>query len=198
MGCRGNSARARTPCWRTHATDAANCCPNRAATLPLWRIAAMSIDVICPCRPLLLFDFLEGRGAKSQRCAGPVLGAGALVCFLLSKKNEGSRTPTGAGAEAPHPVTCLAVRSISGSPEMTAGSPAGAPLGALLRRSPYGVGPRFRRWRKACPPIVSRLPAGGRSTSGRSPDAARVPVASRQRGRRPSPRPGIAGRRLPD
>jgi hypothetical protein len=143
MGCRGNSARARTPCWRTHATDAANCCPNRAATLPLWRIAAMSIDVICPCRPLLLFDFLEGRGAKSQRCAGPVLGAGALVCFLLSKKNEGSRTPTGAGAEAPHPVTCLAVRSISGSPEMTAGSPAGAPLGALLRRSPYGVGPRF-------------------------------------------------------
>jgi hypothetical protein len=31
---------------------------------------------------------------------------------------------------------------------------------------------------------VSRLPAGGRGASGRSPDAARVPVASRQRGRR--------------
>ncbi len=33
---------------------------------------------------------------------------------------------------------------------------------------------------------VSQLLAGGHSTSGRSPDAARVPVASRQRGRRTS------------
>ncbi len=74
----------------------------------------------------------------------------------------------------------------------------GAPFGALLRRSSYGVGPRFRRWRKACPPIVSQLLAGDHSVPGRSPDAARVPVASRQRGRRPSTRPGIAGRRLPD
>src|SRR5437868_13934368 len=51
---------------------------------------------------------------------------------------------------------------------------AGAPLGALLRRLPYGIGPRFRRWCKACPSIVSQLLTGGRSTPGRSPDAARV------------------------
>src|SRR5256885_8253023 len=41
---------------------------------------------------------------------------------------------------------------------------AGAPLGAPLRRSPYGAGPRFRRWRKACPPIVSQLLADRKST----------------------------------
>ena len=44
---------------------------------------------------------------------------------------------------------------------------AGAPLDALLRRSHYGVGPRF----SAFAPI-SQLLAGGRITSGRSPAAA--------------------------
>ena len=71
---------------------------------------------------------------------------------------------------------------------------AGAPLDALLRRSPSGVGPRF----PAFAPI-SQLLAGGRSTSGRSPDAARVRTLRRfARGRRTSTRPGIAGRRLPE
>ena len=55
--------------------------------------------------------------------------------------------------------------------------PAVAPLGALLRRSHYGVGPRF----PAFAPI-SQLLAGDRCVPGRSPDAARV------RGCEPRPR----------
>ena len=96
-----------------------------------------------------------------------------------------------------------------------------AHLAALhLRRSPYDGGPRFRdRLRYAVKPgagspfwarasavtsraeaaRVSRLPAGGRSASGRSPAVARVrAVRQHARGRRTSPRPGIAGRRLPE
>ena len=62
---------------------------------------------------------------------------------------------------------------------------AGAPLGALLRRLPYGIGPRFRRWCETCPSIVSQLLAGGRCTSGRSPDAARVHAVRTARPRAP-------------
>src|SRR2546423_1786409 len=56
--------------------------------------------------------------SNSQRCAARLEGAGAPCRFPLPKI-EGSRAPTGAGAEAPHPVTRLAVGSISGSPEIT-------------------------------------------------------------------------------
>ena len=42
-----------------------------------------------------------------------------LWSFSALQKKRGSRAPTGAGAEAPHPMTRLAVGSISGSPEMT-------------------------------------------------------------------------------
>ncbi|MEA2872163.1 MAG: hypothetical protein QOH67_2139, partial [Hyphomicrobiales bacterium] len=38
---------------------------------------------------------------------------GAPLSISAPRKNEGSRAPTGAGAEAPHPMTRLAVRSIS-------------------------------------------------------------------------------------
>src|SRR5437763_16971563 len=98
---------------------------------------------------------------------------------------RGSRAPTGAGAEAPHPVTRLAVGPISGSPEITQAHDAGpgAPFGALLRRLPYGGGPRF----PAFAPI-SRLPAGDRCVPERSPAAARVrAVRQHARGRRPNP-----------
>src|SRR5947209_10206064 len=50
------------------------------------------------------------RGARVAPCLCP-----------LPQKMRGSRAPTGAGAEAPHPVTRLAVGSISGSPEITGG-----------------------------------------------------------------------------
>ena len=43
----------------------------------------------------------------------------ALRPFPLPRENEGSRAPTGAGAEAPHPVVRLASGPISGSPEIT-------------------------------------------------------------------------------
>ena len=50
----------------------------------------------------------------------PFEGARGLRLRLFPlQKNEGSRAPTGAGAEAPHPVARLAVEPISGSPEMT-------------------------------------------------------------------------------
>ena len=77
-------------------------------------------------------------------------GGGCPSSIFCSVKKEGSRTPTGADAEAPHPMTVLADRSISGSSARDDRplTGAGAPLGALLRRSHYGGGPRFRRWRK--------------------------------------------------
>src|SRR4051794_19369113 len=87
------------------------------------------------------------------------MGAGAPLSFSAPSKNEGSRAPTGAGAEAPHPVTVLADRSISGSPEITGGiahrraSRRSAAAFSLRRRAP----PLAARYRAA----VSQLLAGG-------------------------------------
>jgi len=86
-------------------------------------------------------------------------GAGCPWSFSAPEKNEGSRAPTGAGAEAPHPVTRLATRSISENAQRSpAGSPAGAPLDALLRCLPCGAGPRFLG-------ICAGQPAPGRRIS---------------------------------
>jgi len=75
---------------------------------------------------------------------------------------------------------------------MTAGSPAVAPLGALLRRSPYGGGPRFQQ--RALSAAISQLLAGDRSVPGRSPDAARVrAVRQHARGRRTNQGPELPG-----
>src|SRR3954469_10366086 len=76
-------------------------------------------------------------------------------------------------------------------------TPTGAPIGALLRRFPYGIGPRFQQ-RAFAPPSASSwqealVPPGGAPTP---PE--RVLCVQHVRGRRPSPRPGIAGRRLPE
>src|SRR5438552_1012276 len=58
---------------------------------------------------------------KSQRCAARFVAGRRMpfVHFPLPEKREGSRAPTGAGADTPHPMTCLAAGPISGSPEMT-------------------------------------------------------------------------------
>src|SRR5436853_7871993 len=89
-------------------------------------------------------------------------GAGNPLSMFCSQKMRGSRAPTGAGADTPHPVARLAVEPISGSPEITQAHDAGpgAPFGALLRRSPYGVGPRFRRRRHV--PADRQPTPGGR------------------------------------
>jgi len=62
----------------------------------------------------------RSRVKKSERSAARLLrGRGPLVSFRSPQKNEGNRAPTGAGAEAPHPMVRLASGPISGSPEMT-------------------------------------------------------------------------------
>src|SRR5947199_5316274 len=86
-------------------------------------------------------------------------GAGAPCLFRLPKENEGSRAPTGAGAEAPHPMTRLAVGSISGSPEMTGriadrrASRRSAAVSSLRHRAALSAA-RFRA-------AISQLLAGG-------------------------------------
>ena len=110
---------------------------------PLWEICPLDVGV-----SLRLFVASAPRSlssiVKSQRSAGPAqTGAGAPLSFS-APQNEGSRAPTGAGAETPHPMTCLAGEVAS--PDAGDRRPmtrAGAPFGALLRRSHYGVGPRF-------------------------------------------------------
>jgi hypothetical protein len=75
----------------------------------------------------------RGRGKASPPAW---TGARAAPHALPSpeKREEGSRAPTGAGAEAAAPGDLPRDRSISGSPEITDRErPAGAPLGALLR-----------------------------------------------------------------
>src|ERR1051326_3519441 len=100
------------------------------------------------------------------------------------------------------PVARLAVGPVSGSPETPAGSPTGAPLGALLRRSSLrrraalsgpARGFRLRRPFRLSGENLSQTAVAERPPSasswqgdiapGRSPDAARVPVASRTPGR---------------
>src|SRR5205085_2616395 len=54
-----------------------------------------------------------------------------------------------------------------------AGSPTGAPLDALLRCLPYGIGPRFQQRAYALPSASSWQED---IASGRSPDAARAPA----------------------
>ena len=170
--------------WLPHAPRA-RCVPlplaGRGTPLSLW------LDF----RPISLPIFHPAKAPPPGLMRAP----GCPLSISALRKNEGSRAPTGAGAEAPHPVTRLAVGPISGSPEITGPvTRAGAPFGALLRLSHASIGPRF----PAFAPI-SQLLAGDRCVPGRSPDTARVrAVRQRARGSRPSPRPGIAGRRLPE
>ena len=57
-----------------------------------------------------------------------------FVRFPLPEKNEGSRAPTGAGAEAPHPVARPRDRTdLRIAEDHRPVTQAGAPFGALLR-----------------------------------------------------------------
>jgi len=122
-------------------------------------------------------DFVAPRNDQRVVNAPPPVCVGLrepFVFFRSPKKMRGSRAPTGAGAERrtrgpPRGQTHLGIAR-----DHRPMTRAGAPFGALLRRSPYGVGPRFRRWREVSPPIVSQLLAGDHSIPRRSPDAARV------------------------
>jgi hypothetical protein len=107
--------------------------------------------------------------SNSQRSASPFKrGWVPLSLSSAPQKNEGSRAPTGAGAER---RTRWSVSRADPSPRTLRDdrpmTRAGAPFGALLRRSPYGVGPRFLR-RHAPPSAGSRqgivVPPGGAPT----------------------------------
>src|SRR5947209_19629720 len=119
MACRGNSARGDTPCWRTRATDAADYYPNRATTLPVWRIAAASIDVIFPCCPLLccsaFLDFGEGLGGQKPTLRRPVWRGRGPLCPSSAppEKNEGAERPQEPVRDAA-PLACLALTPIAG------------------------------------------------------------------------------------
>ena len=96
--------------------------------------------------------------SKSQRCAGPV-GRGRVprVCFPLPLKNEGEQNADRrwCGSAAPRwPVSrsSPSPRSLRDHRPVTQ---AGAPLGALLRRSPSGAGPRFQQRAYALPSASS-------------------------------------------
>jgi len=110
---------------------------------------------------------------------------------------EGSRAPTGAGAEAPHPVTLLAVGSIS---ENAQRSPANDGGRRASRRSAAAFSLRRRAALSSMAQRAHRssakLLAGGRSASGRSPAAARVrTVRGSARGRRTGEGPELPGAR---
>ena len=134
--------------------------------------------------------------SNSQRSAARLDGGGyPLPVFRSLKKMRGAerrqalvrkrRTRSPASRSGRSPRTLRDHRPMTRT---------GAPLGALLRRSPYGAGPRFQQRLRAA---ISQLLAGDRSVPGRSPDAAR------ERGCEPRPRaphrrrPGIAGRPPP-
>ena len=118
-----------------------------------------------------------------------------LVRFPLPKNGEGSRAPTGAGADTPHPMTRLAAGSISENAQRSPASDGGR---RASRRSAAAFSLRRRAALSTAPSAaVSQLLAGDRCVPGRSPDAARV-RGCEPRARAPHRRrPGIAGRPPP-
>src|SRR3954468_20260405 len=112
------------------------------------------------------------RAAAGQSSAARLLWrAGCAVVFFGSPKNEGEQSADRRWCGTPHPVARLAVEPISGSPEITGGIRPPARLSALC----CGVflAASGRAFCGAFGAAVSQLLAGGHSTSGRSPDAAR-------------------------
>jgi hypothetical protein len=73
-----------------------------------------------PVNPFFEVDHRVFRCESKANAPPPVLlsGAGSAVVFFASP-TRGGGAPTGAGAEAPHRLTRLAVGPISGSPEIT-------------------------------------------------------------------------------
>jgi len=154
------------------------------------------------------FDLRGGRANAPPPACGGARAAPASVSPSEKKRGEMERPKTLVRIRR---TRWPASRS-SPSPESSAGDDrpygAGAPSGAPSRRFHCCVGPRFA-WMvrfsfgpgagcpfvrdasamtfRAGPPSVSRLPAGGCSASGRSPDAARArAVRQHARGRRTS------------
>src|SRR5436305_4276122 len=134
---------------------------------------------------------------RSQRSARPFDGgAGAPLFFFRSPKNEESRAPAGAGAER---RTRWPPSRSSRSPDRRR-SPAGYAHRRAFRRSAAAFSLRRRAALSAAlfaPPSASSwqeavVPPGGAPTPPGST------AANRARGRRSIPRPGIAGRRLPE
>src|SRR3954449_8880139 len=138
------------------------------------------------------------RAAAGQSSAARLLWrAGCAVVFFGSPKNEGEQSADRRWRGTPHPMARLAVEPISGSPEITGGIRPPARLSALCcgvfltasGRAFCGAlaPPSANSWQEAL------VPPGGAPTP---PE--RVLCVQHVRGRRPSPRPGIAGRRLPE
>ena len=106
--------------------------------------------------------------------------AGRRMPLSIFRRPEGSRAPTGAGAEsaAPRdPPRGKVDLRIAG--DRRPATQAGAPLDALLRRFSLRHRAALSPMVQSVPIAVSQLLAGGRCTSGRSPDAARVPTILR-------------------
>jgi len=77
-----------------------------------------------------------------------------FVRFHSPKNKEGEQSADRGWCGSPHPATCLATGHLRIAGDDRWDTPAGAPFGALLRRFPYGVGPRFLR-RSFTPPSAS-------------------------------------------
>jgi hypothetical protein len=157
---------------------------------------------------------------EAQSSAGPIgRGRVPLRPFSAPRENEGSRAPTGAGADTPHPWRASRSRLSPDRRRRPAHDAGRARLsalccGVLLTASGrafvagsvtvgFGVHSAFRARTSSKPGVPNGLrqpaPGGGIVVS---PDGAPTPpeceLARLTRGRRPSPRPGITGRRLPE
>jgi hypothetical protein len=169
--------------------------PGLPVTLDCLAPLAMTPRRVCRNPPR---TYRPIRLSNSQRSAVPLRGGGCPLSFFCSSpKNEGSRAPAGAGAE--RRTRWPASRS-SRSPGRRR-SPAGYAHRRAFRRSAAAFSLRRRAALSAAllaPPSASSwqealVPPGGAPTP---PE--RVLCVQHVRGRRPSPRPGIAGRRLPE
>ncbi len=154
--------------------------PGLPVTLDCLAPLAMTPRRVCRNPPR---TYRPIRLSNSQRSAVPLRGGGCPLSFFCSSpKNEGSRAPAGAGAE--RRTRWPASRS-SRSPGRRR-SPAGYAHRRAYRRSAAAFSLRHRAALSAALfAAVSQLLAGGLSTSGRSPNAARARAVRAARPRAP-------------
>src|SRR5881227_2690204 len=120
----------------------------------------------------LIAPYISRFNCQTANAPPPVL-AGLRVppCPFPLPKKRGEQSADRRWCGTPHPVARLAVEPISGSPEITGGIRPPARLSALCRGVLLTAS--GRAFCSAFRAAVSQLLAGGHSTSGRSPDAAR-------------------------